>query len=299
LRLRIYASKRLTRRTEPSKITALFSDHDFFRKSKHAFMTAYGGICHAGKVYTPGHVPDIVQNFTLNRIPDSPVISLANGKPYRASSAKQLFEQIVHDVLIEVVQWQSNLTGAAEHGRRIEAFSCRIYEFRASHPMADMKATIEGLIPDINASIEDVVAWAKDNRFECDDPRTPLQSKLAIVGMSCRFPGGADDTEKFWDLLSQGLDVHRRVPPDRFDIETHYDPEGKKLNASHTPYGCFINEPGLFDAAFFNMSPREAEQTDPMHRLALVTAYEALEMAGHVNGQSIDARRIGTFYGQA
>lgn len=283
----------------PSKIKTLFSDHDFFRRSKHAFMTAYGGICHAGNVYDPEHVPKIVSNVTLNRIPDSPVICLATGQPYMASSAKELFERIVHDVLMEVVRWQGNLTGAAEYGRQIGASSCQIYEFRASHPMADMKATIESVIPDIEASVEDIVAWAKDAHFECDDPRTPLQSKLAIVGMSCRFPGGADDPEKFWNLLSQGLDVHRRVPPDRFNVETHYDPAGKKVNASHTPYGCFINEPGLFDAAFFNMSPREAEQTDPMHRLALVTAYEALEMAGHVNGQSIDPRRIGTFYGQA
>ncbi|KAF2103987.1 ketoacyl-synt-domain-containing protein [Rhizodiscina lignyota] len=283
----------------PVKIKALFSENEFFCRSKHAFMTAYGGICHAGKVYTADHVPAIVNNLKLNRIPDSPVISLATGKPYHASSAKELFAQIVHDVLIEVVRWESNLIGAAEYGRSIGASTCQIYEFRPSHPMADMKSTIENLIPDLDASIEDIVAWVRDTTFECDDPRTPLQAKLAIVGMSCRFPGGADDVEKFWDLLNEGLDVHRTVPADRFNVETHFDPEGKKMNASHTPFGCFINEPGLFDAAFFNMSPREAEQTDPMHRLALVTAYEALEMAGHVTGQSIDPRRIGTFYGQA
>ena len=96
--------------------------------------------------------------------------------------------------------------------------------------------------------------------------------------MSGRFPD-ADNIESLWSLLEQGLDVHRRVPPDRFDVDAHYDPTGKRKNTSHTPYGCFINEPGLFDARFFNMSPREAYQTDPMGRLALVTAYEALEMS--------------------
>ncbi|KAF9769443.1 hypothetical protein IL306_013160 [Fusarium sp. DS 682] len=131
--------------------------------------------------------------------------------------------------------------------------------------------------------------------------RTPGQSKIAIVGMSCRLPGGATNTRKFWEILEQGLDVHRLIPEDRFNVNTHYDPSGKSVNASHTPYGCFIEDPGLFDAPFFNISPREAEQTDPMQRLMLVTAYEALESAGFVLGRtpSSDKNRVGTWYGQA
>ncbi|KAK4119026.1 ketoacyl-synt-domain-containing protein [Parathielavia appendiculata] len=119
--------------------------------------------------------------------------------------------------------------------------------------------------------------------------------------MSCRMPSGATDTEKFWELLEKGLDVHRKIPADRFDVDSHYDPAGKNVNASHTPYGCFIDEPGLFDAPFFNMSPREAQQTDPMQRLAIVTAYEALERAGYVPNRtaSSNLHRVGTFYGQA
>ena len=108
------------------------------------------------------------------------------------------------------------------------------------------------------------------------------KSKIAIVDMSCIMSGGATDTQKFWELLEQGLDVHRKIPADRFDVETYFDPAGKAVNASHTEYGCFIDEPSLFDAPFFNMSPREAQQTDPMQRLALITAYEALERAGYV-----------------
>ena len=117
--------------------------------------------------------------------------------------------------------------------------------------------------------------------------------------MSGRFPG-ATDNESLWKLLEQGQDMHRKVPKDRFDIDTHVDPSGKKVNASHTPYGCFIEEPGLFDARFFNMSPREATETDPMHRLALVTAYEALEQSGFVLNAtpSTQQDRVGTFYGQ-
>jgi acyl transferase domain-containing protein len=71
--------------------------------------------------------------------------------------------------------------------------------------------------------------------------------------------------------------------------------------ANFLEFGCFIDEPGLFDAPFFNMSPREALQTDPMQRLALVTAAEALERSGYVPNRtaSTDLSRVGTFYGCA
>lgn len=122
---------------------------------------------------------------------------------------------------------------------------------------------------------------------------------IAIVGISGRFPN-APDHEALWKLLESGLDVHREVPKDRFDVNTHYDASGKAKNTTHTPFGCFIESPGLFDPRFFNMSPREAQQTDPMQRLILVTAYEAMEMAGIVPGRTPSTRsdRIGTFYGQ-
>ena len=125
------------------------------------------------------------------------------------------------------------------------------------------------------------------------------RGKLAIVGMAGRFPDAASH-EKLWELLEQGLDVHREVPKDRFDVKTHFDPSGKIMNTSHTPYGCWIENPGLFDPRFFNMSPREAYQTDPMQRLALATAYEALEMSGYVPNRTRSTKldRIGTFYGQ-
>jgi len=123
-------------------------------------------------------------------------------------------------------------------------------------------------------------------------------SDIAIVGMAGRFPDAADH-EKFWDLLEKGLDVHREIPKDRYNVTTHTDPTLRRKNTSHTPYGNFIKEPGLFDARFFQMSPREAAQTDPMQRLELATAYEAMEMAGIVPGRTGSTKhdRIGTFYG--
>lgn len=83
-------------------------------------------------------------------------------------------------------------------------------------------------------------------------------------------------------------------------MKTHCDPSGKIKNTTLTPYGCFLDRPGFFDARLFNMSPREAAQTDPAQRLLLLTTYEALEMSGYTpNGSPSSASdRIGTFFGQ-
>ncbi|KAK8130910.1 hypothetical protein PG984_007348 [Apiospora sp. TS-2023a] len=128
--------------------------------------------------------------------------------------------------------------------------------------------------------------------------RDTAQSKIAIIGMSGRFPG-ADDLESFWDLLRQGMDVHKVTPPLRWDVQTHVDVSGQpRKNTSATPYGCWLEQPGLFDAKFFGMSPREAEQVDPAQRLALMTTYEALEDGGLVPGVgSMKRDRVGVCYG--
>lgn len=88
-----------------------------------------------------------------------------------------------------------------------------------------------------------------------------------------------------------------QIPSDRFDPAKYVSKDGKHKNKSATEYGNFMKSPGMFDARFFNMSPREAMQTDPQQRLALVTAYEALEMAGYVPGRT-SSTQIGTFFGQ-
>lgn len=126
----------------------------------------------------------------------------------------------------------------------------------------------------------------------------PASSKIAIVGMSGRFPEG-EDPDAFWNLLSEGLDVHKTVPAQHWDHKTHVDPSGGRKNTSATPYGCWLKNPELFDAKFFNMSPREAPQVDPAQRIALLTAYEAIENAGIVpeTTPSTQRDRVGVFYG--
>lgn len=233
--------------------------------------------------------------------PGVPIFSTSTGRPFPAKNATQLFELIISEILTQQIQWDNVIQGVTERAKDIEASECEMLVFRTSLPIHDLSAALKSGLCQIEATAEDLVSWIAKSATDEGSPRGPSQSKIAIVGMSCRMPGGATNTEKFWELLEKGLDVHKTIPADRFDVETHYDPTGKRANASHTSYGCFIDEPGLFDAPFFNMSPREAQQTDPMQRLALVTAYEALERAGYVANQTAatNLHRIGTFYGQA
>ena len=290
----------------PSRLKSLFRHSEFFRYSKHVALPVYGGLCHAAHIFNKQHVQTIVgtssqQNLNRIRYPKVPILATGTGKRFHASDATELLEQIVFELLTQAIRWDNVIDGAVEQARFTAASECQVLVFGVSHPVQDLVATMEASIQDLKVSTEELMPWISKKSNEEQGPRGPAQSKIAIVGMACRFPGGSTDPDKYWDVFEQGRDVHQKIPADRFDVESHYDPNGKRINASHTPYGCFIDGPGMFDAPFFNMSPREAQQTDPMQRLALVTAYEALERAGYVANRtaSTDLRRIGTFYGQA
>ena len=218
------------------------------------------------------------------------------------SNATDLFEQVISELLTKQIVWDNVIRGVAERVTKTDTRNVNILVFRVSLQSQQMSSALTATGLDLAVEVEDFLMWlTTDIEREKHEPLGSMESKIAIVGMSCRMPGGATDTEKFWELLEAGLDVHRKIPADRFDVESHHDITGKRVNTSHTAYGCFIDEPGLFDAPFFNMSPREADQTDPMQRLALVTAYEALERAGYVANRTPATKltRIGSWYGQA
>ena len=290
----------------PARLKHIFHISDFFRDRKYVALPVYGGLCHAKHVYSKQHVESIIQTKSLAFLdkrftPRVPIFSTSTGKPFDVKSARELFHHIIEEILTQAIRWDNVIQGVVERAKFVTAMECEVLVFRTSLPVHDLMAALNGELPSSKATAKDLIPWIVEPSNRPEEPRGTAQSKIAIVGMSCRLPGGATDTEKFWELLEQGLDVHRKIPADRFDVETHYDPTGKRVNTSLTPYGCFIDEPGLFDAPFFNMSPREALQTDPMQRLALVTAYEALERAGYVANRTdaTNLHRIGTFYGQA
>lgn len=119
---------------------------------------------------------------------------------------------------------------------------------------------------------------------------------LAIIGMGCRFPGGANDPESLWALLHDGVDAIREVPSDRWDIDAFYDPDPETPGRMATRWGGFIDAPERFDPKFFGIAPGEAITMDPQQRLLLETTWEALENAG-VDPASLAGTATGVFVG--
>ncbi|PKX88468.1 type I polyketide synthase [Aspergillus novofumigatus IBT 16806] len=225
------------------------------------------------------------------------LLSPLTGEPVDSNSALDLFKTVVHHTLQAPLRLDLIVDRCASLIRENTIASVRI-DAVGPTPVADSLAAALRNRTSANISTRELVVL--EPGVDQYKPSAAFsQAPLAIVGMSGRFPG-AESAEALWSLLESGLDLHRVIPKDRFDVEKHVDPTGKAKNTSWTPYGCFIDRPGEFDPRFFNMSPREALQTDPMQRLALVTAYEALEMSGFVpdRTRSTALSRVGTFYGQ-
>ncbi|KAM0255384.1 hypothetical protein ACHAQJ_005826 [Trichoderma viride] len=277
----------------PESLARLVSS-EFFQDVKSKNVPIYG-LYHAPHLYSQQNVAEILE-AAMNKesaiVPSGRIqLFSACGTGVRAGTFADLLTDAVGHILVQQITWinildklQSFIVGESFEELRVIPVATNADQL-VYHGLGHVK-TLRVL-----NSVQPTLP------YQSVSPG-PKMAKLAIVGMSGRFPS-ANSSEALWDLLYQGLDVHKPTPPLRWDIGTHVDPTGTRRNTSRTPFGCWLDDPAVFDAGFFNIFPKKVPQIDPAQRLALMTTYEAMEQAGIVPDATPSTRRdrIGVFYG--
>ncbi|KAK8249133.1 polyketide synthase module [Phyllosticta capitalensis] len=273
----------------PNNLREFFSQNHQLKPA----ATSIDGPFHASHLYSAKDIENLLDlsSEVFESVPTIPLISNETGAPFEQETYGNLLRAILSESLLKQLRWDKMLEGVSRSVAASIFSGCSVVPFAASGVQGLVSALKRSGLSEVNVESPAVVSESEAKR-----PRE--QSKIAIIGFSGRFPE-AECNQAFWDLLMAGLDVHKEIPKDRFDPKLYFDPTGKNKNTSGVMNGCFIPHPGWFDARFFNMSPREASQADPAQRLAIMTAYEAIEMAGITpNGSpSTQKDRVGVFYG--
>ena len=256
------------------------------------------GPYHAPHLFSSDDVGEIVGSLpsrsTSTRTCRIPILS-GTGATILSGDFVTLLKNAVEQILLLPIRWGSILEEIQTSLSRTEAKKFSVVPIGTTADQliytALKQTSLRTLLPSVSPE-------ATPSPYETTSQSNSGTPKLAIIAMSGRFPG-AKDNEAFWELLHQGLDVHKPAPALHWDVKTHVDPTGTRKNTSATPFGCWLDDPAAFDARFFNISPREAPQIDPAQRLALMTAYEAMEQAGLVPDATPSTRRdrVGVFYG--
>lgn len=275
----------------------------FLKDLRHEYIPVHGPY-HTSDLYSQQDVEDIMGTVLSAEAPTTasgshhPFLS-TTGTSVEGKDFPAVLAAAVGQVLLQPIQWSGLLDELRTNIQKFNPQSFSVVPIastadRLLYPALKQTSSLELVPPP--SQVQDPISMArKDNK---NMPVDPARAKLAITGMSGRFPG-AKDNESFWSLLYQGLDVHKPVPSLHWDAQTHVDPTGRSKNTSATPFGCWLDDPAGFDAPFFSISPREAPQIDPAQRLALLTSYEAIEQAGLVPDSTPSTKRdrVGVFYG--
>ncbi|KAJ5784444.1 polyketide synthase [Penicillium pulvis] len=291
-----YANASLTLSGPPENLLELISGK--YLPGQRSIKLPIHAPYHAAALYQQRDV-DMILRPTLQSGFDSfrrhsHMISSVNGEVITASNFGETLKGSINEILREPLRLDRIVDSLAQTLGNAEQ-SCRIL------PIATL--TGQSIAAGIQKQGQTEVTMDPAMNFSSavsDDGASGKlgDSRLAIIGYSGRFPD-AKNTDEFWKLLQDGRDVASTTPSNRWDVRTHVDPTLTKKNTMATPYGCWLQQPGLFDANFFMISPREAPQMDPAQRLSLMTAYEAMEYAGFVpdSTPSTQSERIGVFYG--
>ncbi len=137
---------------------------------------------------------------------------------------------------------------------------------------------------------------ALEQHEQLEAARAREHAPLAVIGMACRFPGGANDPEAFWALLRDGRDAIGEVPAERWDVEAWFDADPDAPGRMAVRHGGFLDDVAGFDNTFFGIAPREALTMDPQQRLLLQACWHALEDAG-LSPERLAGSAAGVFVG--
>ncbi len=141
--------------------------------------------------------------------------------------------------------------------------------------MSEFENRIDQLSP-----LQRAVYALKETQARLDALERQLNEPIALCGMACRFPGGANDPDSYWRMLCEGVDALGDIPAGRWDADAYYDPDPRAPGKMNSRRGGFLSDIDLFDNHFFEISDREAQQLDPQQRMLLELTWEALEDAG-------------------
>ncbi|WP_433697159.1 SDR family NAD(P)-dependent oxidoreductase [Nocardiopsis sp. CA-288880] len=186
----------------------------------------------------------------------------------------------------------------------------------AAHGIASVElvAMLADLGERIGVTVDETMAyrWPTPARFAvgltCPDgaggpspsavvPGDGTDDPIVVVGMACRFPGGADTPRAYWRNLVEGVDAVTEIPDARWGGPPDFVPDRPTSGRySYTRRAAFIDDVAGFDAGLFGLSPQEALRTDPQHRLLMEVVWEALENAG-MRPDGLAGGRTGVFAG--
>ncbi|KAK8075387.1 hypothetical protein PG997_010050 [Apiospora hydei] len=267
-------------------------------ESEHFSQVSTSRLASAIAVHA-AHLPILDVDRILGTSPllDTParcegVFSSNTCEPFTASTLRDLLSLIVADIAQHPLYLEETIKNVASSLQGNT--NARLLTVGPTHSVSFVQRELQRIVPTVTVSQINI-----DDENSSEEYRRG-SDRVAIVGMSGRFPG-SDSISELWELLLSGRSAHQRIPESRFPIDDFLDPSCEAPMAVSTTFGCFLKNPGEFDNLLFSISPREAVQMDPVQRLLLMTTYEALQMAGYSPDATASTLRahMATFLGQS